>query len=157
MVLRRHIKTTRPCEKLDYQHLGPFLITARINNVTFRHNLPAHMRLHPVFHSSLLEPCRTSSIPNRVVPPPPSVQLVDGLEYEGAAILDSKVVRNKLYYLVDWVGYPPSDRTSEPVNNVSNAQALVKDFHRRYPHKLGPTFLTASTRCSRRGDSVMNT
>ena len=157
-LLRRHIKTTRPCEKLDYQRLGPFLITARINDATFRLNLPAHMRLHPVFHSSLLEPCRTSSIPNRVVPPPPSIELADGPEYEVAAILDSKIVRNKLYYLVDWVGYPPSDRTWEPVNNVSNAQALVDDFHRRYPNKPGPTLLTpTSTRRSRRGDSVMNT
>ena len=98
MVAWRHIKTTRPYEKLDYQRLGPFLITARINDVTSRLNLPTHMRLHPVFHNSLLEPCRTSSIPNRVVPPPPSVQLVDGPEYEVAAILDSKIVRNKLYY-----------------------------------------------------------
>ena len=63
--------------------------------------------------------------------------------------LDSKIVRNKLYYLVDWVGYPPSDRTWEPVNNVSNTQALVKDFHRRYPNKPAPTFLTmTSTRRS---------
>ena len=139
------------CEKLDYQRLGPFLITAHINDVTFHLNLPAHMRLHPVFHSSLLEPCRTSSIP-------PSIQLVDGLEYEVATILDSKIVQNKLYYLVDWVGYPPSDHTCEPVNNVSNAQALVQYFHRRYPNKPGPIFLTmTSTRRSRRGDSVMNT
>ena len=142
-----HQDYPQPCEKLDYQRLGPFLITTRINNVTFRLNLLAHMRLHPVFHSSLLEPCRTSSIPNRVVPPPPSVQLVDDPEYEVVAILDSKIVRNKLYYLVDWVGYPQSDCTWEPVNNVSNAQALVKDFHRRYPNKPGPTFLTTTFTC----------
>ena len=109
-LFRRHIKTTRLCDKLDYQRLGPFVIIARI---------------HPVFHSSLLEPCHTSSIPNRVVPPPPPLQLVDGPEYEVASILDSKIVRNKLYYLVDWLGYSPSDRTWEPVNNVSNAQGLI--------------------------------
>ena len=78
--------------------------------------------------------------------------------YEVAVILDSKIVRNKLYYLVDWVGYRPSDRTWEPVNNVSNAQALVDDFHRRYPNKPGPTLLTPTSTCrSRRRDTVMNT
>ena len=73
-----------------------------------------------------------------VVPPPPPLQLADGPEYEVASILDSKIVRNKLYYLVDWLGYTPSDRTWEPVDNVCNAQALIDDFHRRYPNKPGP-------------------
>ena len=38
---------------------------------------------------------------HRVVPPPPSVQLADSPEYEVDAILDSNIVCNKLYYLVD--------------------------------------------------------
>ena len=98
------------------------------------------MWLHLVFHNSILRPYRTSSIPNHVVPAPPSVQHANILEYEVVAILDSKMMRNKLYYLVDWLGYPLSDHTWEPVNNVGNAQALVDDFHRRYPSKPGPTF-----------------
>jgi hypothetical protein len=32
----------------------------------------------------------------------PPLQLADGPEYEVASILDSKIVRSKLYYLVDW-------------------------------------------------------
>ena len=108
------------------------------------------MRLHPVFHSSLLEPCRNSSIHNHVVPPSPSVQLVDDPEYEVVAILDSKIMCNKLYYLVDWLGYPPSALTWEPVNNVCNGQAPVLDFHCTYPNKPGPTLLRpTSTRRSR--------
>ena len=69
----------------------------------FRLDLPIHMHLHLVFHCSLLEPCATSTIPHRIMPPPPVVQLIDGLEYEVAAILDSKIIRNKLYYLVDLI------------------------------------------------------
>ena len=150
-LLRRHIKTIRLCAKLDYQRLGPFVIIAGINDTRFRRNLPEHMRLHPVFHSSLLEPCRTSLIPNRVVPPPPSIQLVDGPEYKVVVIVDSKIAHNKLYYLVNWVGYPPSDRSWEPVDNVCNAQALVDDFHHHNPNKPNPTMSTStSTRRSRR-------
>ena len=37
--------------------------------------------------------------------------------------------------------HPPSDRTWEPIDNVFNAQALVGDFHHRYPYKPGPTLL----------------
>ena len=39
-LLRRHIKTTRPCEKLDYRRLGPFRIMGNINYVDFRLDLP---------------------------------------------------------------------------------------------------------------------
>ena len=78
--------------------------------------------------------------------------------YEVAIILVSKIIRYKLNYLVDWVVYPPSDRTWELVANVGNAQALADDFYRNYPNKLGPTFLMlTSTPRSRRGDSVMRT
>ena len=42
-LLRRHIKTIRPCEKLDYRRLGSFRIIGKINDVAFvsiyHHNL----------------------------------------------------------------------------------------------------------------------
>ena len=152
-LLRRNVKTTRPCDKLDFQRLGPFVISHQVNEVAFRLELPSHMRLHPVFHVSLLEPWTSSSIPNRVVPPPPPVQLAEGPEYEVEAILDSKVIRNKLYYLVDWLGYTPEDRTWEPATNVTNASELIQEFHLRYPHKPKPSscIATHGTRRQRRG------
>ena len=156
-MLRRHIKTTQPCDKLDYKRLGPFVITKRINDATFHLDLLANSRLHPVFHSSLLDPYHTCSIPNRVVSPLPPLQLADGPENEVASIIDSNIVCNKLYYLVDWLGYNPSDRTWERVDNVCNAHALIDDFHRPYPNKPCPTLLTTPSTCRfKRRDSVMN-
>ena len=137
-LLRRHIKTTRLCDKLDYRRLGPFRINRKINGVTFRLDLPPQLWIHPVFHSSLLEPYQDNTIPKRITPPPPSIQLEDGSEYEIFAILDSKIVRNKLYFLVDWLGYSPSEHTWELVDNVSNARALLEGFHRQYQDKPGP-------------------
>ena len=63
------------------------------------------------FNSSLLEPYHESTIPGRITQPPPPIELEDGPEYEVAAILDSKIVRNKLYYLVNWLGYSPRECT----------------------------------------------
>ena len=78
------------------------MIFGKINDVTFRLDLPPHMHLHPVFHVSPLEPYTTSSITGRLTSPPPPVEVSDGTEYEVVAILDSKIVHNKLdYYLVD--------------------------------------------------------
>ena len=82
-----------------------------------------------VFHVSLLEPYTTNSIPSRLTSPPPPVEVSDCCQYEVATILDSKIIRNKLYYLVDWLGYTPNDWTWEPAENLANASAMVVAFH----------------------------
>jgi hypothetical protein len=41
-------------------------------------------------------------------------------------------------YLVFWRGYPPSEATWEPVENLVHAQDLVNRFHQRYPNKPAP-------------------
>ena len=69
------------------------------------------------------------------------------------AVLDSKIVRNKLYYLVDWLGYTPNDRTWEPAENLDNASELVAQFHCQYPEKPSSNFgiTTRGTRRQRKG------
>ena len=42
-LLQGSIKTTRPCCKLDYQRFGPYMISGKINDVTFRLDFPPHM------------------------------------------------------------------------------------------------------------------
>jgi hypothetical protein len=137
-LLRRHIKTTRPSDKLDAKKLGPFEIIEAMNSRSFRLQLPASMsRVHPVFHMSLLEPCRVNDIPGRLAPPPPPVELDGEIEYEVEAILDSRKVRGKLQYRVEWKGY--QDTEWEPAENVQNASELVQEFHRQYPNKPRPS------------------
>ena len=76
---------------------------------------------------------------------PPLVEFLDGPEFEVVVVLDSKIVRNKLYYLVDWLGYTPNDRTWEP------AAKLVTAFHHQYPRKPSPnTNPTTRETCRRR-------
>ena len=70
-------------------------------------------------------------------PPPPVI--VDGEpEYEVDEILDSRVFRKKLQYLVSWKGYDISEHSWEPVENFSNHEESVLEFHHRYPLKPGP-------------------
>ena len=87
---------------MDYQRLGPFVINRKINDGAFLLDLPPQLRIHLVFHNSILEPCRVSSIPNHTTPPPPPIESEDGLEYEVAAILESNIVHNKLY-IIWWI------------------------------------------------------
>ena len=122
-LLRRHIKTTRPCDKLDYRRLGPFRITGKINDVTFHLDLPPQLQIHLVFHCSLLEPLIKQ-------PPFPIVLHHRRPRWSWTPARSMKLLpssipnlfgRNKLYYLVDWLGYSPSERTWEPIEHVVNA------------------------------------
>src|SRR5262249_46231795 len=137
-LLRRNVTTTRPSDKLDYKRLGPFAITAKVGNAAFRLQLPSSMKIHPVFHVSLLEPFRPNDIPGRVQDPPPPA-IIDGHEeFEVETILDSRVRRKKLQYLVHWKDWPISSRTWEPPEHLSNAQDSIEAFHRAYPRKPRP-------------------
>jgi hypothetical protein len=54
-LLRRNIKTIRLSDKLDYKKFGPFKVKRNIKNISYKIYLPLTMRIHPIFHISLLE------------------------------------------------------------------------------------------------------
>jgi hypothetical protein len=138
-LVRRNIKTTRPCSKLDHKKLGPFKIIERINSVAYRLQLPQSMsRLANVFHTSLLEPYVTNDVTlfkGRTVPPPPPVTTNEDIEYEVAEILDSRKRGKQIQYLVAWRGYGPEENTWEPIAHLVNCKQLLSSFHQQFPNK----------------------
>jgi hypothetical protein len=79
------------------------------------------MKIHPVFHVSLLEPYKESTTPGRLPPPPPLIEINGEEEFEVSKIIDSSINRKRLEYLVHWQGYEISERTWEPAANHANA------------------------------------
>ncbi|MBW0520792.1 hypothetical protein O181_060507 [Austropuccinia psidii MF-1] len=55
----------------------------------------------PSFHTSLLEPVKTSTIPNRNQESPPPIIIEEEEEWKVSQILDSRIKRGKLWYLVE--------------------------------------------------------
>jgi len=55
-LLRKHIKTKQPSDKLNYTKLGPYKIRRKLGPVTFKLNMSKEIRIYPVFYISLLEP-----------------------------------------------------------------------------------------------------
>jgi hypothetical protein len=78
------------------------MIIKQINDVAFRLELPTSMKVHLVFHVSLLEPYKKSSIPSRSQAAPPPIEINGEEEFEVSEILDSRINRRKLEYLVHW-------------------------------------------------------
>ncbi|MBW0567944.1 hypothetical protein O181_107659 [Austropuccinia psidii MF-1] len=119
----KNIKTTRPTKKLSERWLGPFELTKKIGSHVYHLKLPLQWKsVHPVFHGSLLEPVKQSSIPNRNKLPPPPALVEEQEEWEVAQALESILKRRKLWYLVDWKGFcvDPERETWEPASNLNN-------------------------------------
>lgn len=128
----KNIKSQRPTKKLDYKRLGPFKIIAKIGSRSYKLELPNTMRIHPVFHVNLLEPYHEDKIQDRQpkeLPP----DIINNLEeYEVEHIIDSRIHRRQLQYLVHWKGYNAMDRTWEPFKNLTHCQDLIKKFHTKH-------------------------
>ncbi|KIL54337.1 hypothetical protein M378DRAFT_53863, partial [Amanita muscaria Koide BX008] len=87
-----HIRTTRPSRKLSDKFLGPFEVIAHPSRQSYTLRLPEHLcGIHPVFHVSQLEPHHPNTIPNRIQPAPPPIEIDGEKEYEISEILDSKI------------------------------------------------------------------
>ena len=136
-LLGTNIKTTRPNASLDFKRLGPFKILSKVGESNYKLKLPQSMsKIHDVFHVSILEKYFPNHIEERRLIEPPPVIINDDKEYEVNSILDSRVVRNQLEYLVDWKGYGIEERCWVKVKDI-NASDLIREFHKKNPQAIG--------------------
>jgi len=144
-VKAKYFWSTRPSKKLSEKNLGPYTIIAQVGSLSFTLRLPDSMcTVHPVFHVSQLKPAIPNTIPDRIQPPPPLVEVDGEPEFEISEILDSKVDRRcrscKLLYLVHWSSYEGTDEETSWLltTELGNAMELLEDYHVRYLDKPGP-------------------
>jgi hypothetical protein len=139
----RNITTARPSKKLDSKFIGECKIIEIINSHAYKLELPfEHGTIHDVFHTSLLRPAPNDPLPGQKQAP----QRPIALDAEGEQlwainnILDSERTKeNGFRYLIHWRGHVASEGTWEPLVNVVNAKASIKEFETQFPHKLRPT------------------
>ena len=125
-----NLQTTHPKAKLALRRYGPFkVIWASPTNCKLE--LPPHMKIHPVFHNSLLKPYHKTKEhgPNHEKPAP---EIVNGEEehYEIEAILMARPTRNRksTQYLIKWKGYPASENSWLPEKELTHTKELLNEF-----------------------------
>ncbi|UTT93978.1 hypothetical protein NDA17_001927 [Ustilago hordei] len=124
---RRNWKTRRPTPKLDTRFAGPYPVQERVGRRAYRITLPANLRVHDVFHVSMLEPARTSSLPQRAEQPTiPSLPDED-LDFEVEALIDKRSHNGTTEYKVLWRGYSEEAASWEPVENL-NCPDLIQEY-----------------------------
>ena len=93
------------------------------------------MKVHPVFHVSLLEPVSQHPHVGHIPAPSPPVEVEGETEWEVEEILDSRFFRRRLQYLIKWTGWDALDWTE--AKDVTHCSDLLEDFHRLRPTKPG--------------------
>ena len=63
MLDRRNVQTKCSINKLDNKKFGPFKVLEAVGKRAYRLKLPQNMKIHPVFHTSLLEHYKAPSDP----------------------------------------------------------------------------------------------
>ena len=64
---------------------------------------------------------------------PEAVEVEGTPEYEVEEVIDSRLKRGKLEYLVKWSGYTDDYNTWEPESNLDNSKEAINDFHKSNP------------------------
>ncbi|XP_070398112.1 chromobox protein homolog 7-like [Nothobranchius furzeri] len=85
------------------------------------------MKVHPVFHISLVKPVGSSPLCPAPAPPPPARLYKGGLVYSVRRILDSRPRGRGVQYLVDWEGYGPEERSWVPRSFIVD-HSLIRDY-----------------------------
>jgi hypothetical protein len=130
----QNLKSQYQSSKLAPKRHGPFQVIKEVSPVAYQLRLPASWRIHDVFHVSLLSPYRktTTHGPNFTRPLPDLIGREE--EYEVQAILNYRHHGRSrmLQYLIKWKGYPHSNNTWEPADQV-HASDLTKSYHYQHP------------------------
>ena len=131
-----------PPRKLRKRFVGPFYVIRSIGPVAYELELPQTWRIHPVFHTSLLRPFRTSSWQRFEEVALDEIQEEDERSYEVERLLrwrcvgpsGKRITRSrKKEYLVLWKNFSLDDASWTHENNFDYLEELQKMLYRDKP------------------------
>ena len=105
-----NIRTIRQSSKYDYRKLGLFRVEKCLKYDNYKLKLPKRMRIHPVFHVSLLSKAQAPATRENIE--------ASNNEYEVESILDKRTMNGQTEFLVKWLGYDKGQATWEPTRNL---------------------------------------
>ena len=123
-----NIKLKMPgARKLLPRWIGPFKVVKKVGKVAYKLELPETLKIHDVFHISLLKSYKTSG---KVQPPPPPILEDDELSFVVERVLTHEVrgshTRPQKFYLIKWLGYGLEHNSWEQEKNLRSE--VLKEY-----------------------------
>lgn len=136
-------------KKLTARYLGPFKVEKIINPVVYKLKLPASLKIHPVFHISLLRPWKEDGeFPDHQGESAPVLVYPDDDQWLVDKLLDKRRERVGRHwvvkYLVRWLNCGPEDDSWEPASNIE--QSLIDEYEASHHATPEEEVATRSTR-----------
>ena len=132
-VWQSEVDKDRPAGKLIPKYIGLLRLEERTGPNTFRVQLPPNSRHHPIVNVDAMKPYSEGRELRRHRPPDVLLNPETGeQEYEVEEVLDKKLIRGRPHYLIKFKGYPVSDSSWLPMENLVNARRAVQEFERTH-------------------------
>ncbi|KAG8386598.1 hypothetical protein BUALT_Bualt03G0164900 [Buddleja alternifolia] len=103
---------------------GPYPVVAKVGKVSYRLDLPSTLKIHPVFHVSMLRPYQEDEEdPSRGESHRAPPVVTKSFDKEIEEVLSHKVVRRRgvkptTHYFIKWKGLPESEATWESQDDL---------------------------------------
>ena len=112
---------------LTQKWIGPYKVIKAAGRHAYKLELPQGIRIHPVIHTTMLNPFKT-----REGEDPMEVDdEEDQLFYEVEGIIDSRRFGRTVKYRVRWKGYGEADDTWQPIDTLQGQMGMIREFHQR--------------------------
>ena len=136
----------QPSKKFRSRYIGPYTIIKKISSQAYELKLPKNMKVHPVFHVSLLKEYYSKS-PDTEMPDdiPAANDLIYGDDnFYVHKILDHKIAAHPVTYekgpallfLVRWENYGPADDSWEPYINLRRTDSFIDYLNKNDKFRL---------------------
>ncbi|GMG18316.1 unnamed protein product [Phytophthora fragariaefolia] len=113
-------------KKLAPRFIGPYPVVKQVHHDSYELRLSKGLKLHPIFHTSLLKPYRSDESRSQNVN---KVILNDGSEGQLVReVIGHRRRKKKLQYRIWWLGEPREDATWEPVENLNQIPGLIDKY-----------------------------
>ncbi len=130
----KNIKTKRFFKKLNHKWIDSFKIKKVLKDAC-QLNLSQLMRIHNIFHTSLLRTFATDSLIEQIYSSSFSIVVSEEEKYEVNDILDNKYHYEKLQYKVVWIDHFSNRAWYLTENFQNHSKKFINNYHQRYSNK----------------------
>jgi predicted metal-dependent hydrolase len=135
VIVHKNIKIERSSRKLNHKWIESYKIKKILRNAC-QLNLSQSMKIHNIFHTSLLRSVVTNSLIDQVQFSSSSIVINEKEEYEINDILNNRYHYDKLQYKVVWIDHFSNRAWYSEENFQKHSKEILNDYHRRYLSKL---------------------